>query len=395
MSALRRFLVTLCLLAAFVAAAWYGWREWDMRGAVQSTEDAYVRGEITTLSPRVAGYAVAILADDGEAVHAKQVVVRIDPRDFRAAVARAQATLDQARAGLGQAKARLDLQASQIEVAEAALRSAEAQAQNAELTLGRARDLLARGAGTQAAFDQASAAEVTATSAVTQARAQLAYQRRQLGVLQADVTAAEAKVADAQASLDTARLALDDTEVWAPVAGTIANRRTRVGEYVTAGTRMLSIVPREGLWIEANFRETQLARMRPDQPVWIGLDTYGGRRVCGYVEAVGPASGSEFSLVPADNATGNFTKIVRRFPVRIRASANDADRGLLKPGMSTLVRVAVDAPEIDGCRFDPVRDRQLRSVPILPAHPGLAEAGSPQTSSTRTPDRDDRGATSP
>jgi membrane fusion protein (multidrug efflux system) len=269
-----------------------------------------------------------------------------------------------------------------IEVADAGVKAAEAQAENARATLQRAHELLARGAGTQAAFDQATAADVSARASVAQARAQLDLQRQQVGVLEADVRAAQSKVTDGEVARNTARLALEDTEVWAPIAGTVANRRTRVGEYVTVGTRMLSIVPRDGLWVEANFRETQMAGMKEGQPVAIALDTYGGERVCGYVEAVGPAAASEFALVPPDNATGNFTKIVRRFPVRIRANLTDPNQHLLKPGMSTTVRVAVAGSDSQGCRFDPAKDRQPRSVPRLPAHPGLNPSGQSWPSTT-------------
>lgn len=136
------------------------------------------------------------------------------------------------------------------------------------------------------------------------------------------------------------------------------------------GTRLLSVVPLEGLWVEANFRETQLGRMRPDQPVSIVLDTYGGQRICGYVEAIGPASSSDFALIPADNATGNFTKIVRRFPVRVRANLSDQNRALMRSGMSATVRVATEEKAPDGCNFDPVKDRQTRTLPKLSALPG-------------------------
>jgi membrane fusion protein (multidrug efflux system) len=371
MNAIRRLFITACLFAAAGAAFWYGWRSWDSHSGVQSTQDAYVRGEITTLSPRVSGYAVAILFDENERVEAKQTVVRIDPRDYRAAVQRAQASLEQSNAVLEQSRAKLDLQASQIEVAKATLRSAEAQAQNADITFGRARELLSKGAGTQATFDQTYAANVSAKSSVEQAQSQLAYQNQQLAVMSADVRVAETKAADSQSALDTSKLALEDTEVWAPLAGTVANRRTRVGEYVTVGTRMLSIVPDTGLWIDANFRETQLAHMKPDQSVAIALDTYGEKHVCGYVESVGQAASSEFALVPPDNATGNFTKITRRFAVRIRANLSDPNLALLRPGMSAEIKVAVDASEIAGCKFVPAKDRQPRSIPKLPARSGL------------------------
>ena len=168
-------------------------------------------------------------------------------------------------------------------------------------------------------------------------------QRQVIEQVEADERLAAATLGSAEATEVSARLALEDTGVWTAIAGVVANRRSRVGEYVTAGTRMLSVVPTEGLWIEANFRETQLARMRPDQPVAIRLDTYPGRVLCGYVESIGVASGTEFSLFPPDNVTGNFTKIVRRFPVRIRVNATDPGVALPGAGMSAEVRVGVAA----------------------------------------------------
>ena len=377
MSAVRRLIATVLVLAAIAAAAWYGWRSYDEHATVQSTTDAYVRAEITVLSPRVAGYAVAIEADDDDVVKAKQVLVRIDPRDYRAAVVRAEAALDQAVAGLSQSKAKLQLQASQVAVAQAALDAAKAQDANTTVSLSRARELLSKGAGTQATFDTATATDVSARSAVSSAAAQLDYQRQEIGVLQAGVTVAGAEVEAANAALETSRTALEDTAVWSPVDGTVADRLTRVGEYVSVGTRMLSIVPKDGLWIEAQFRETQLAQMKAGQSAAIALDTFGGRIVCGYVEAVGPAAGSEFALVAPDNATGNFTKIVRRFPVRLRANRTDAGAGLLKPGMSTTVQVSLDDKPVAGCHSDPDRDRQPPSLRRLPAHPGLSESDDP------------------
>jgi membrane fusion protein (multidrug efflux system) len=218
MKAVRRVVVTLCLVVATGAAGWYGWQEWDSHASEEATQDAYVRSEITVLSPGVSGYAIAISADDDEAVTAGQIVVRIDPRDYKAAVERAQATVDQAQATLDQSKVKLQLQTSTIEVAEAALLSADAQAKNAAVTFGRARDLLSHGAGTQATLDATTAADVSARSSTSQAQSQLALQRQQVGVLQADIRVAETRVADAQAALGVARIALQNTEVWSPVS---------------------------------------------------------------------------------------------------------------------------------------------------------------------------------
>lgn len=366
--------VSLALVCvAFIAAAGLGtWRWYGATRLVQSTNNAYVRGDVTTLSPRVSGYAVEVLVDDNETVAAKQTLVRIDPRDFRVARDRAQATVADAEAKLAQAKTRLVLQQSQIKVREAGLRSAEAQSRNAETTLGRGRQLLALNAGTQSRVDDNEAAALSARAAIDQATANLAYDSQQLTVLAADEQAAQATLASAKAALISAQIALEDTEVWAPIAGTIANRRVKVGEYVTAGARMLSIVPSRSLWIEANFLETQIWRMRPDDPVWIQIDARPDLSLCGYVESIGSASGSEFALIPADNATGNFTKIARRFPVRIRVAASDPNGSVIRPGMSTIVTVATAQAQAGfACRFDPERDRQSRALPRLPIHPGL------------------------
>jgi membrane fusion protein (multidrug efflux system) len=380
---LKRVAITLCLMAALAVAAYYGWRWYDVSRDVQATDNAYVRGEITNLSSRVTGYAVEVLLDDNMTVKAKQVVARIDPRDFRMTVERSQASLDQAKASLAQIGDQRELERSKIAVADAALRSAQAQAKNAEITLTRATELLQKGAGTQATFDSATAAAVQARSAVDQANANLAYEREQLAVIDSNEAVAKAQVDSADAALLSAKFALDDTEVWAPIDGIIADRKTRVGEYVTAGTTMLSIVPVDNLWIEANYRETQIGRMKIGDPVRIMVDTYPEQPLCGYVESLAPASGSEFALIPPDNATGNFTKIVRRFTVRIRFNATEINATLARPGMSVETAVAVSTPDgvspIErghriGCSFDPAKDVVERPLTKLPEHPGLGRA---------------------
>jgi membrane fusion protein (multidrug efflux system) len=381
---LKRVAATLAALAVVAAVAYYGWSWYERARTVQVTNDAYVRGEITGISPRVTGYATEVLVDDDMPVHAGQVVVRIDPRDFRVAVEKAQAALDEAKASLSQIVAQRELQSSKISVAEAALRSAQAQAKNADITLGRATELLQKAAAPQATVDNATASAATAHASVDQATANLAFEREQLVVIDANETTAKAQVASAEANVLSSKFALDDTEIWSPIDGIIANRKTRVGEYVTAGTRMLSVVPTANLWIEANYRETQVGQMKVGDPVRVHLDTYPGKRLCGYVEAIAPASGSEFALIPPDNATGNFTKIVRRFTVRIRFNARELNAELARPGMSVESAIAVTggttasasavATRI-GCVFDPAKDMAAeRAITQLPLHPGLGRA---------------------
>jgi membrane fusion protein (multidrug efflux system) len=393
---MKRVAFALCLVAALGAASYYAWRWYELSRDVQDTDNAYVRGEITNLSSRVTGYAVEVLFDDNMPVKASQVVVRIDPRDFRMTVEKSQAALEQAKANLAQVGDQRELERSKIAVAEAALRSAEAQAKNAEIVLARATELLQKGAGTQATFDSATAAAVQARSAVDQANASLAYEREQLAVIDSNEAVAKAQVDSADAALLSAKFALDDTEVWAPIDGIIADRKTRVGEYVTAGTTMLAIVPIDNLWIEANYRETQIGHMKIGDPVRITVDAHPDRPLCGYVESIAPASGSEFALIPPDNATGNFTKIVRRFTVRIRFNATEPNASLARPGMSveTAVAVAVSTPDgaspVErghriGCSFDPVKDVVERPLNRLPEHPGLGRARPQGAIGTQVP----------
>jgi len=394
MAGLKRIAMVVGLLVLVVPAGYYVWRWYDRSRDVQGTNDAYVRGEITNISSRVSGYAVEVLFDDGMPVKATDVVVRIDPRDFRMAVEKAEAALNQAKADLAAVVASNELEKSKIAVADAALRSAEAQAKNSDTTLMRASVLARDKFGTQAALDNAQAAEVKAHSDVDQATANLAYENQQLVVINANEAVAKARVSSADAALLSAKFALADTAVWTPIDGIVANRKTRVGEYVAAGTGMLSIVPIEGLWVEANYRETQIGRMKVGDPVRIDVDTDLGNPICGYVEAILPAAGSEFALIPPDNATGNFTKIVRRFTVRIRFNRRDANAALARPGMSVETVVAVSTPDNAsstergnrvGCVFDPSKDIVERSLTKLPEHPGLGRARPQGPSGTEIP----------
>jgi membrane fusion protein, multidrug efflux system len=389
---LKRVLLAVALIGAIGAAGLFGWRWYDRSRDIQGTNDAYVRGEITDISSRVTGYAVEVLVGDNISVKAAQVIARIDPRDFRLNVEKAQAALDQAKANLGQIGAQRELENSKILVAEAALRSAQAQTKNADLTLQRATTLAAKSFATQASVDADTAAATQARSAVDQAEANIAFEREQLVVIDSNEAVAKAQVASAEEALLSAKFALEDTEIWAPIDGVVANRKTRVGEYVTAGTRMLSIVPIDNLWIEANYRETQVGRMKIGDPVRVDVDTYPGKALCGYVESIAPASGSEFALIPPDNATGNFTKIVRRFTVRIRFNASEANASLMRPGMSVETEVAVSTEDNASaterargiaCSFDPSHDIVERPLNKLPEHPGLGRARPQGTGGTQ------------
>jgi membrane fusion protein, multidrug efflux system len=383
MAGLKRVLLALVMIGGASVAVFFGWQWYDRSRDIEVTDDAYVRGEITTVSSRVSGFAVEVLVDDNMRVKAAQVIARIDPRDFRMDVEKAQAALEQATANLTEVGAQRELQNSKILVAEAALQAAQAQTADADITLQRAITLATHSFASQATVDADTAAAAQARSSVEESEANLAYEREQLVVIDSDAAVARAQVAAAEAALLSAKFALEDTEIWAPIDGIVADRNTYVGEYVTAGTRILSIVPIKNLWLDANYRETQIGRMKIGDPVRVDVDAFPDKVLCGYVESISPASGSEFALIPPDNATGNFTKIVRRFTVRVRFNASEAKASLVRPGMSAETGVAVSTPDNAsateralriGCSFDPSRDIVERSLTELPEHPGLGRA---------------------
>jgi membrane fusion protein (multidrug efflux system) len=394
MAGFKRIGIALALLVAAGVIIYFGHRWYERSQVVQTTDDAYVRGEITAISSRVSGYAVEVLVDDNFPVKATQTLVRIDPREFRMNVEKAQAALDQAKADLAQIAAQRELQQSKIAVAEAALRSAQAQAKNADVTLQRATTLEAKSVASQSAVDTDTAAAAQSHASVDQATANVAYEHEQIALLDAQEAVKRAQIASSETALLSAQFALNDTETWAPIDGVVANVQTRVGTYVAAGTRMMSVVPINNLWIEANYRETQISYMKPGDPVRVSVDTYPQTPLCGYVESVAPASGSEFALIPPDNATGNFTKVVRRFTVRVRFNASETNAGLARPGMSVETAVAASKPDAPSasdrgraieCSFDPARDI-VEPVPTkLPEHPGLGRARPQGTEGLQVP----------
>jgi membrane fusion protein, multidrug efflux system len=382
-ASLKRIVLALCLVVAAGAAYYFGGRWYERSLKIQRTDDAYVRGEITTIGSRVSGYAVEIPVDENYQVKATQVLVRIDPREFRMNVEKGQATVDQDKANLNQIVAQRELQQSKIAVAQAALQSAQAQVKNADITLQRSTTLLAKNAAPQSAVDSDTAADAQAHAAADQASANLTYEHGEMTVLDAQEAVAKAQIASAEAALLSAKFDLDDTETWAPIDGIVANLKTRVGTYVAAGTQMMSLVPIHDLWIDANYRETQITYMKPGDPARVGVDTYPQTPLCGYVESIAPASGTEFALIPPDNATGNFTKIVRRFTVRLRFNARESNASLARPGMSVETAVAVASPggaaaadraRTIGCTFDPAQDIVPHIPTRLPEHPGLGRA---------------------
>ncbi|WP_137808111.1 HlyD family secretion protein [Pseudomonas sp. G(2018)] len=328
--------ILLCVGAVVVVAA--GWAM-SLTGGATSTDNAYVRGDVTSLAAKVAGYVTAAEVEDNQNVRAGDVLFRIDDRDYRAKLAQAEANVSAARARLADVDAQTQLQRALIREAEAQRRSAVARMNLATKTHDRSRKLIVSNAVSQALVDESDEARSRAESSVSAASATVDAQQQRIAVLVAQREAAVATVAQAQAARDLAQIDLDSTVVRAPVDGVIGNRQVRIGRYVTPGVALLDIVPVHDVWVVANFKETQLEHIRPGQRVRITVDGYPDTALEGRVDSFAPGSGSAFSLLPADNATGNFVRVVQRVPVKIRLVQNPLP-GRIVPGLSARVDVA-------------------------------------------------------
>lgn len=337
----RRKRIGKLLCAAAIATALAGWA-WARSGGQAVTDNAYVRGDVTSLAPKVAGYVVAVEVQDNQVVRAGDVLFRIDDRDHRARLAQAEANVEAALARLANVGAETELQHALIRQAEAQRRSQLAEVELATKVAHRRRELVAKNYVAQIQVDESDAAQSRAEAGVSAAAATVDAQLQRIAVLASQREAAIAAVAQAKALRDLAQIDLDSTVVRAPVGGVIGNRQVRVGRLVAPGVPLLDIVPVDALWIVANFKETQLERVQPGQQVRITIDGYPDARFDGVVDSFAPGSGSAFSLLPSDNATGNFVRVVQRVPVKIRF-ADDALPDRLVPGLSARVEIDLDS----------------------------------------------------
>ncbi|MGE8174949.1 HlyD family secretion protein [Pseudomonas fluorescens] len=327
--------ILLCVGAVVVVAAW---GIMAVSSGTTSTDNAYVRGDVTSLAAKVAGYVTALEVVDNQTVRAGDVLFRIDDRDFRAKLAQAEANVSAAKARLTHVDAQTQLQRALIRQAEAQRRSATADMDLATKTHDRSRKLIASNAVSQALFDETGTARSRAEASVSAASATVEAQQQHIAVYVAEREAAVAAVSQAQAARDLAQIDLDYTVVRAPVDGVVGNRQVRVGRLVTPGVSLLDIVPVNDVWVVANFKETQLEHIRPGQRVRITVDGYPNTALEGVVDSFAPGSGAAFSLLPPDNATGNFVRVVQRVPVKIRLADNPLP-GRIVPGLSARVEV--------------------------------------------------------
>jgi len=335
----RKPLLLLGALIAIGVAGWYGVQWWQVGRFLVSTDDAYVGGNVTPLAPRVAGHIDQILVEDNQHVAAGQLVMRIDARPFQAALERAQASVQQKQSALGNLRAQISLQNSLIAQAQADLEAKAAAAVFTAQDAKRYEVLASAKTGSQQDAQKSAAADGQAQASVIAARAALAASRQQLDVLNTQIEEATAEVAAAKADLDTAELDLGFTEVRSPIDGVVGNRLAQVGTYVSPGSYLLTIVPSSGLWVDANFKEDQLRDMSDGQVATVYADVAPDKPLKGHITSLGPATGAIFSVIPPQNATGNFTKIVQRVPVRITIDPEQAQKVALRPGLSTVVTV--------------------------------------------------------
>lgn len=331
--------ISLAVLVLTVAAIVGGIVWWLHARHFESTDDAFVDVREFAIAPKVGGYIVDVRVTDNEKVRSGQLLFRIDPRDYAIAVEQAQANVAQTEAQIGNVDAQIEAQRAQIDVASALVQQADAALTLARQEEARASELVSKGAGTLQTEQQRRATLAQAQADSARARASLAAAQRQLGSLQAQRKSAEANRAAALAQLDQARLNETYTQVKAAQDGRIAKLTGAVGQFVQPGQAITQFVP-DRLWITANFKETQITDMRPGQPVDIEIDAYPDREIKGRVDSVQPGSGTAFSLLPAENATGNYVKVVQRVPVKI-VFDNVPDDITLGPGMSVVPKVKV------------------------------------------------------
>ena len=339
-------MLPVVVLALGVSGGWY-W--WNVLRFLQSTDDAFIQSDITVISPKVEGYIKEVRVSDNQEVDEGSALFVIDDRDLAAKMAQAEAALAAQEAILATYENRLKLQQAMIEQAAAMVKSAEADLARWQQDHKRYNALVTTDFASRQRFEQAETDARKGEALVARNRAALAAEQSQLAVLRSQRREEEAKLVQAQAALRLARNDLESTVIRAPVSGVAGNRAGQVGQYVKAGTQLLSLVPLSRVYVTANFKETQLTRMRPGQLAEVSVDAYPDLTLDGRIESFAPASGAQFSLLPPTNATGNFTKIVQRVPVRIALPPNSALTGRLRPGLSVTVTIDTrNAGEGDG-----------------------------------------------
>lgn len=336
----RKTLLRITVLAlAIMGGAGYTHHWWNNGRFFEDTDDAYVGADVTVISAKVPGYIAEVAVVDNQFVKAGDVLARIDARDYDAALAKADGAVAAQRARLANLDAVELLQQAIISQAKAQIEARSAEAQRALNDRVRYQTLVNSQAVSVQSAQRVEATWKTAQADRAHAEAGLLAARQQLAVIDTQRQQTRAALAQAEADREQARLNILYTELRAPVDGYVGNRRAKVGAFAASGSQLISVVPAHGLWVDANFKEDQLAHMQVGQTVSVTADILPGRTFHGRIESIAPATGAQFSMLPPENATGNFTKIVQRVPVRVRLEGSDADFGALRPGLSVVAEV--------------------------------------------------------
>ncbi len=331
---LRRPLVAVAVGLIFLAVSAAGYVYWDYARHFEWTDDAFIDSREFTVAPKVSGYITAVPVTDNQHVSVGEMIARIEDRDYRIALAQAEAEVAASEASIQKVDEQIKAQQAQVDEVVAQEKQAQAALEFAQVEALRAQELARRGAGTIQRAQQATSEHQQRLAELARTQAAIDAAQRQLRALRAQRASAEASLAQAKAQVDQAKLNLEYTTVTAAQAGRIARLTAAVGQFAQAGQSLSMFVP-DVIWVTANYKETQLDRMRPSQPVDISIDAYPGRIVHGHVDSVQPGSGTAFSLLPAENATGNYVKVVQRVPVKIVMEDVPTDV-TLGPGMSVV-----------------------------------------------------------
>jgi membrane fusion protein, multidrug efflux system len=341
-------LLAVIVALGFIALATLRWDGWVGSAVTQTTNDAYVRAEMAKLSSRVAGEVLKVMVTDFQRVKAGDLLVQIDPADYEAQVAQAEANVEGAQATLDNLSNQIELQYATIAQAQASQVAASAADVEARQEQERQQSLSETQAGTRQKLEQATAGFAKAEADLRASRAVIAAQQHQLEVLQGTKKQRAAEIAGAKAQLAAARLKLGYTRISAPFDGIVSERQVQPGDYVNIGSNLIDVVPLPHVYVIANYKETQLTHVQPGQRADVTVDSFPGQTLHGRVERIAPASGSQFALLPPDNATGNFTKVVQRIPVRIAFDDNQPLLEQLRPGMSVVTHIHTDGHSGDG-----------------------------------------------
>jgi membrane fusion protein, multidrug efflux system len=335
----RRTLLLLVAVVAALGAAVWGAHWWTVGRFIESTDDAYLKADSMTVAPKISGYVAEVYVADNQTVAAGQALVRLDLRQYQAALDQLTATIAARKADMVRGEAELQQQNASIVQARALLQGARASQTYAVEQVKRYEPLVATGAEPDERLAELHNSRAQAVATVDADTAALLAAERQITTTHAQIEQARAQLEAAEATAQQARLDLQDTTVRSALAGRVGDRTVRVGQYVQPGTRLMTIVPVQDIYLEANFKETQIGLMRAGQPAIIRVDALPGTDLHGTVASFAPGTGSEFALLPPQNATGNFTKIVQRVPVRIQLDVGRETRSVLVPGLSVRVRV--------------------------------------------------------